>query len=217
MLLHTTLDDEFVRYSGKTTEHSHLPNPAEGEIRDLREKMRERAETELRPLQEIAEQEVRRALLSEEALAVLPAVTTIDRFLRFFIKNEAFSDVCLAIGHSLVRARRRVTRVVPQSSSFTIPFSYTRDHRDRERLLLHDSHDPHHQNNLSGNVRSAGRVLVWATDTQLNLLFDSDRLHMDRTFSSAPSIFNQVYIIQAFLHGTCKLSLAIKPLVIFFL
>ena len=55
VLLHTTLVDEFIRYSGKTVDHSHLSNLAESEIRNLREKMRERAEKELLPLQEIAE------------------------------------------------------------------------------------------------------------------------------------------------------------------
>ena len=76
MLLHTTLDDEFIRFSGKI-DHSHLPNPAESEIRNLRERMGERAEKELITLQQIAEQEVRQALLSSEALAVLPRVTNI--------------------------------------------------------------------------------------------------------------------------------------------
>ena len=37
----TTLDDEFIRYSGKTTEHPHLTNPVESEIRKLRENIDE--------------------------------------------------------------------------------------------------------------------------------------------------------------------------------
>ncbi|CAF4810079.1 unnamed protein product, partial [Rotaria magnacalcarata] len=36
------------------------------------------AENELLPLQEIAEQEMRKALLTAEAAAVLPGVSTID-------------------------------------------------------------------------------------------------------------------------------------------
>ena len=77
------------------------------------------------------------------------------------------------------------------------------DYRNLERLLLHDSADPTYQSNEHGNVRSAGRVLVWSSDTQLELLFGSEKLHMDGTFSSSPSIFEQVFIIQAFLYGTC--------------
>jgi hypothetical protein len=50
--------DEFLRFSGKTTDPSHLLNPAESEIRNLRENMRQRAEKEFLPLEEISEQEV---------------------------------------------------------------------------------------------------------------------------------------------------------------
>ena len=74
VLLHTTLDDDFLHYSGRTTDPSHVPNPAESEVRNLRENMRHRAETEFLPLQEITEQEVRKALLTGEALAMLPGL-----------------------------------------------------------------------------------------------------------------------------------------------
>ena len=83
VLLHTSLNEEFLRYSEKVTEHTHLPNPAEEEIRNLRETMRQRAENELSSLQEIAEQEMRKALLTAEALAVLPSASTIGMILIF--------------------------------------------------------------------------------------------------------------------------------------
>jgi hypothetical protein len=70
VLLHTTVADEFLCYSGKITRHSHLPNPAELEVRNLREAMRKRAEEEILPMQQIAEQDVRHAMLTAEALAV---------------------------------------------------------------------------------------------------------------------------------------------------
>ena len=145
--------------------------------------MRGRAKNAFLPPQEIAEQEVRKALLTDEALAALPGVTN--------------------IGHSLVRNRRKMTPALPQSSTFTIPNAYTMDYRNNKRLLLDESHDPKYQSSVSGNVRSDGRVLVWLSDTQLSLLFGSENLHMDGTFSSSPSIFEQAFIIQAFLHGTC--------------
>ena len=84
VLLHTSLNDEFVRFSGSITEHSHPPNPAELEIRNLREEMRKRAENELLPLQEIAEQEVRTGLLTGEALAVLPNILNLGIILTFY-------------------------------------------------------------------------------------------------------------------------------------
>jgi len=84
LLLHTNLNDEFVRFSGSVTEHSHLPNPAELEIRTLREEMRQRAEHELLPLQEIAEQEVRKSLLTGEVLAVLPNILNLGMKVIFY-------------------------------------------------------------------------------------------------------------------------------------
>jgi hypothetical protein len=96
---------------------------------------------------------------------------------------------------------------LPQSSSFLIPDVYTKDYHNNERLLLHDSDDPKFQIHLSGDVRSEGRVLIWSTDVQLNLLFDSQKLHMDGTFCTSPPNFNQVFIIQAISYGTCKLTL----------
>ncbi|CAF2982191.1 unnamed protein product [Rotaria sp. Silwood2] len=183
VLLHTTIQNEFLRYSGKITRHSHLPNPAEAEVRNLREAMRKRAEEEILPAQQIAEQEVRQALLTGEALAVLPNI--------------------INLGHNLVQNRRKMTPPLPQSSSFFIPESYTKDYHNNTRLLLHDSDDSKFQIDSSGNLRSEGRVLIWSSDIQLNLLFDSQRLHMDGTFSSSPPNFDQVFIIQAIVHGTC--------------
>ena len=78
--MHTTMDNDFIRFAGKF-DHAHLPNPAQSEIQNLRERMRQRAEKEFLPLQQIAEEEVRQALLSREALAVLPRVTNIGMFL----------------------------------------------------------------------------------------------------------------------------------------
>jgi len=85
VLMHTNLNDEFVRFSGSVVEHSHLPNPAQLEIRELREAMRQRAEKELLPLQEIVEQEVRKGLMTGEALAVLPNILNLGMLLKFYL------------------------------------------------------------------------------------------------------------------------------------
>ncbi|CAF1032287.1 unnamed protein product, partial [Rotaria sordida] len=181
VLLHTTLRNEFLRYSGKITRHSHLPNPAEAEVRNLREAMRKRAEKEILPAQQIAEQEVRQALLTDEARAVLPNI--------------------IHLGHNLVQYRRKMTPPLPQSSSFFIPESYTKDYHNNTRLLLHDSDDSKFQIDSLGDLRSEGRVLIWSSDIQLNLLFDSQRLHMDGTFSSSPPNFDQSLYRNVQSHG----------------
>ncbi|CAF1542669.1 unnamed protein product, partial [Adineta steineri] len=182
VIVHTTLENEFIRYGGKSSTHCHLPNPSASQVRDLREAMRKRAENETTSLQLIAEQEVRQALLTGEALAVLPRIN--------------------ALGHNLVNQRRKTTPPVPQSSSFFIPESFTKDYCDKDRLLLYDSDDPKFQLQQPGYIRSEGRMLIWSSDIQLNILFNSQKLHMDGTFSTTPPNFKQVFIIQAFLHNT---------------
>ncbi|CAF1273072.1 unnamed protein product [Rotaria sordida] len=188
VLLHATRDDEFLCYSGKVTDHSHLPNPAELEVRNLREKMRQRAESEILPLQIIAEHEMRNALLTVEALAVLPGVTNIDIVLIFLynVNILVYFLFMFVLGHNLVHNRRKMIPPIPQSCSFLIPDLHTTDYHNKER-----------------DIRFAGRLLIWSTDVQLNLLFDSQRLHMDGTFCTAPPNFDQMFIIQAISHGTC--------------
>jgi hypothetical protein len=48
-------------------------------------------------------------------------------------------------GYNLVQNRRIMTPLLPQSSSFFILESYTKDYHNNTRLLLHDSDDPKFQ------------------------------------------------------------------------
>ena len=109
-------------------------------------------------------------------------------------------------GHNLAHNRRQMMPPLPQTSSFTIPDAYTTDYHNNSRLLLHDSEDAKFQMDPTVYVRPEGRILVWASDVQLKLLFASERLYMDGTFSTAPPNFDQVYIIHALHHGICKSS-----------
>lgn len=154
-----------------------------------------------------AEDEVRKALLTGEALAVLPGVNNIGTLLvslRFETNLLFLFFFTFQSGHNLVHNRRKTTPDLLLKSSFSIPESYPRDFRDVERLLLHDRNDPKLAYNQSSNLRSAGRVIICSSDLQLNVLFGCDQLHMDGTFSTAPPMFEQVFIIQAILHDTCE-------------
>ncbi|CAF1532431.1 unnamed protein product [Adineta ricciae] len=138
--------------------------------------MRVRAEIEHLPLQEIAQDEVRKALLVGETLAVLPNVTNIGASVRRFpsVHTGIFLALyVLHLGHNLVRNRRKTTPEFTLSCSFDISDIYARDYRDQERLLLHDTNDPKY---------------VIDNSEHLNLLFESERLHMDGTFSTSPLI-----------------------------
>ena len=77
VILHTNLDNTLIKFSGTVTDHNHLPNPADLELRDLKGSMKTRATTELATLNDIAEQEMRKALLTGEVLAILPGVDDI--------------------------------------------------------------------------------------------------------------------------------------------
>ena len=91
---------------------------------------------------------------------------------------------CASLTHfNLLLNRRQMMPPIPDTCFFTIPDIYTRDYLDRERLLLYDSHDSKFHLELSSYV------------------------HLDGAFSTALPNFNQVYIIQAIHHGTCKIVL----------
>jgi hypothetical protein len=107
------------------------------------------------------------------------------------------------MGHHLAHTRRKMTPALQQSATFAIPDAYRIDHRNLERLLLYDSDDLKYQVDEHANVRSADKVLLWSSDTHPGSLFGSENVHMDGTFNSSPSSCEQVFIIQAFLHGTC--------------
>ncbi|CAF1598010.1 unnamed protein product, partial [Didymodactylos carnosus] len=90
VILHTNIHDEFLRYSGKGTEHCHLPSTVRVEVRNVKQLMQERARNDLAPLQQIVEQEVRKALLTAEALALLASLPVVyallsDRFASTYV------------------------------------------------------------------------------------------------------------------------------------
>lgn len=118
VILHTNLTNEFVRFSGSFGEHCHLPNPVETEVRGLRESMRKRAETELVPLQKIAEDEVRQKLLSGEALAILPNITNLGTFERFQFIAKTCSVFLLLLSRTL--SRIQTTKTDSSDSSIVV-------------------------------------------------------------------------------------------------
>ena len=49
------------------------------------------------------------------------------------------------------------------------------------------------------------RLLVYASDLQLDALFDSHTVYVDGTFSKSPPYFKQVFIIHAINFDICKI------------
>ena len=103
VILHTNLDDTFIKFSGTVTDHNHLPNPADLKLRDVKKSMKTRATTELLPLKDTIEQEMRNVLLTGEVLAILPGVDDISmipmfdvrltfRFLSFYVYYSSYIE-----------------------------------------------------------------------------------------------------------------------------
>ncbi|CAF3249819.1 unnamed protein product [Rotaria sp. Silwood2] len=89
------------------------------------------------------------------------------------------------LGSTLNKARRLQTPSIPNSQLFDIPQSYTKTLKNLPFLCIDQI------------IKRKTRILVFASDEQLKLLFNSSVILMDGTFSSSPSIFDQVYCIHA--------------------
>ncbi|CAF4865857.1 unnamed protein product, partial [Rotaria sp. Silwood2] len=86
------------------------------------------------------------------------------------------------------RIRRQLTPVLPECCNFEIPAPYS-ETISGCRFLLSD---------INMNKK---RIVLFATDQQLQLLFKAKHVLMDGTFDSAPPYFSQVYTLHAIKHG----------------
>ena len=95
------------------------------------------------------------------------------------------------------KARRKNTPVIPSSPMFNIPDVY-QNTISSKRFLLVDMFLKRGQN----------RVLIYSSDQQLEMLFESDTVFMDGTFDVTPSQFKQVFImhVRKFGQGTWKIN-----------
>jgi hypothetical protein len=88
------------------------------------------------------------------------------------------------------KARRKKTPVIPSSAMFEIPEVYQHT-LSNKRFLLIDVF----------LKRGKDRILIFSSDHQLELLFESDTIFMDGTFDTTPAHFQQVYLIHAHKFG----------------
>lgn len=108
-------------------------------------------------------------------------------------------DSFFRIDHGLNQLRRKTTPVLPTSMNFDIPLHYQKA-TDGQRYLLSDRIQ-----RVDKNVGK--RLIVFATDEQLRLLFTSPHIMMDGTFDSCPPHFNQIYSIHGIKNEQSKLLL----------
>ena len=89
------------------------------------------------------------------------------------------------------RIRLKVSPLLPQSPFFDIPDTY-KTTIDGKRFLLADE----------SPIRRE-RLLIFSSDRQLDLLFQSPVVYMDGTFSKSPPFFTQIYILHGVFIDTC--------------
>ena len=88
------------------------------------------------------------------------------------------------------KTRRKRTPVIPSSVTFNIPEFYEQT-LSSKRFLLMDVYPK----------RGKERILVFSSEEQLELLFESNIVFMDGTFDITPPHFKQVYIIHGHKFG----------------
>ncbi|CAF5206554.1 unnamed protein product, partial [Rotaria magnacalcarata] len=144
---------------GDVPEHDHESNPELVEVRQVRQKIKERALQEIIPISIIYEQETSKASISSTTLAILPT------------SHEIYPSVA--------KARQKVVPLLPNCCSFDIPDDY-KHAIDGNRFLLADE-----------LLARREHLLIFASDHQLDLLFQSPVICMDGTFSKSPPHFMQ--------------------------
>ncbi|CAF4979696.1 unnamed protein product, partial [Rotaria socialis] len=88
--------------------------------------------------------------------------------------------------HSAInKARRAVTPIIPTTQLFDIPDPFARTLRDNSFLIIDKL------------IARRQRMILFASDEQLKMLFSAETILMDGTFSSCPKIFDQVYTIHS--------------------
>jgi hypothetical protein len=92
----------------------------------------------------------------------------------------------------LNKARRLQTPPIPDAQLFDLPECYTKTIKGLPFLCIDQL------------IKRKTRMLVFASNEQLKMLFNSSIVLMDGTFSSSPSIFSQVYCIHAIKYEQCK-------------
>ncbi|CAF4152127.1 unnamed protein product [Rotaria socialis] len=102
------------------------------------------------------------------------------------LSHEATAAVLSVIEFrsNMSKTRRKQTSVIPKSCAFDLPLPYQQTIAG-QRFLFMDYFVK----------RAKERVLLFSSDEQLNLLFSNDIIFMDGTFSTAPSNFDQVFLI----------------------
>ncbi|CAF4868865.1 unnamed protein product, partial [Rotaria socialis] len=153
-------------------EHIHESKPDNVEIRRFKQRVRDRCRQELSSPRTIYEDELMKGKYSAEMLVVLPT----------FYNMQA----------QLYRIRQEHLPTSPIDSKFALHPGFTTTDQGN-RFLLYDSNVV--QVPYASAPPEVGRLLIYASDLQLDILSKSNRIGSDGTFETAAQISHQNYII----------------------
>jgi hypothetical protein len=88
-------------------------------------------------------------------------------------------------------ARENTIPTIPKTFQFDVPMRYQMN-SNSDKFLLADCHGAHF-----------GRILMYSSNRQLQVLFKSSIIFCDGTFASSPPQFEQIYTIHAIYEGEC--------------
>ncbi|CAF4007618.1 unnamed protein product [Rotaria sordida] len=163
--------------AGGKNNHEHPPNPESIQVKQIREKIKQRVITELTPIGKIYDEEMTKTVMNSAAVAIFPVV------------HEMYQ--------SAAKNRRKMVPPIPQSCLFDIPNEYKLTIEGKRFLLIDEA-----------RVRRE-RLLVFTSDAQMDLLFNSEVIYMDGTFKKSPSQFVQIYTINIVHFDICKKIMAL--------
>lgn len=181
--LHTDGNDNFKAHSG--THDGHLPSPERIELLELKRKVKERVIKETTAITRIYDQELAAARLSSTALALAPSARYVREYL--LLKCVFIFHWTQCLEPSLSRLRRKTTPVLPSSRDFEIPNEYSQTLTGKPFLLI-------------DTLIRGKRMLAFANELQVVILFKSKHIFIDGTFSVCPPFFDQVFTIHGVHH-----------------
>lgn len=108
---------------------------------------------------------------------------------------------------ALNKARRAFTPLIPTTQLFDIPEPFNKTIRNDEFLIVDKM------------ITRRQRILLFASPEQLKMLFNAETVLMDGTFSTCPTVFDQVYTIHSikFEQCMCIISMLLTLMVSTFL
>ncbi|CAF3894087.1 unnamed protein product [Rotaria sp. Silwood1] len=153
-------------------EHIHEPSPENVEIRKFKQRIRDRCREELSCPRTIYDDELMKGKYSSKMLAALPT----------FYNMQA----------QLYRIRQENLPTSPTDTNFILHPGFTCTN-EGARFLLYDSNAVHVP--YAAASTKVGRLLIYCSNLQLNILSKSNRIGSDGTFETAAEISHQNYII----------------------